>query len=312
MNFGYVKVGAFTPKIKVADTVFNTKSIIEGIKEAKQKNVELLVMPELCLCGYTCGDLVYYDTLLSGVLDGLKQIKEATKNIEMLIFVGAPMRVKGLLYNTAVAINKGKILGVIPKTYLPNSNEFYEKRYFAKANDVNSVIEIDGEEIPFGKRLIFKDKENENFTVSAEICQDLWSVMPPSTEHAINGANIIVNLSCCNETVNKAKERERIVASHSARLVAGYVYADAGEGESTTDLVFSGHNIVAENGKILDRTSLFENGLAVSEIDVENIVFERSKAYNYDLEKSYKYEVVEFTANNGSDEITKANASTGV
>lgn len=280
MNYGYVKVCAATPEIRVADVDFNTQNIIKAVRESAKNGSQLTVFPELCLCGYTCGDLFGQIALIKACEKALGDICSATKGIKTLVFVGTPVAVAGRLYNCAVAINDGNILAVIPKTHLPNYGEFYEKRHFSSALSVGdfSLISLCGqEEVYFGTKYIFKAEDCHAFTVAAEICEDLWSPCSPSVSHAMAGANIIVNLSCSNETVGKAEYRKNLVKTQSAKQICGYIYCDAGDGESTTDLVFAGHNLICENGSLLAESKLFENGLLYGEIDVELIESERRK-----------------------------------
>ncbi len=309
MSYGYVRSAAVTPKIRVADIQYNQQSILRTIAAAKEDGVALLVFPELCITGYTCGDLFYGDVLLNAAKNALKEIAESTSGSAMLIFVGLPFRKDGLIYNCAAAINNGKVLALVPKTYLPDYGEFYEKRIFAPCPRENTRAEFFGESIPFGKKCIFRSERNENFTVAAEICEDLWALMPPSAEHAAAGANIIVNLSCSNETVGKAEFRRRLLRAHSARLAAGYVYADGGEGESTTDLVFAGNDSVAENGKILAETKPFENAPATAEIDVDFLAYERSHRFNYGFTAS-GYETVSFVSDESIRILTRKYSKT--
>ena len=305
MKYGYVKVAAITPEIRVADTEYNAKNIIDLIEKADRADVELAVFPELSVTGYTCGDLFYSDTLLKGALDGLKRIAAATKDKKMLVFVGLPVKKDGKLYNVAAAVSDGRVLGLVPKTYLPNYNEFYEKRHFNAYKgqtdsirlDYNAGAEGDSVLVPFGTNILFCDGARENFKVAAEICEDLWTVSPPSCVHAINGATVIVNLSCSDEIIGKADYRRQLIKTQSARLNAAYVYADAGDGESTTDMVFSGHDIIAENGEILSESGLFTTGITLAEIDVDFLSYERSKTFNYDFgEKAGGYTKIDFSA----------------
>lgn len=302
MKFGFVKVAAVTPKINVADVEYNVKSIKESIKEANDLNAELMVFPELCVTGYTSGDLFYSEVLLKSAIDGIKEIAEFSAGIKSLIFVGLPFKKDGRLYNVAAAISGGKILGLIPKTFIPNYNEFYEKRYFNVFKGGICFVDLGfggGENVPFGTEIIFSDKTNKDFKVAAEICEDLWTATPPSVSHAVNGATVIVNLSCSDETIGKAEYRKDLVKMHSAKLTCGYVYADAGEGESTTDMVFAGHNVIAENGTVLNESELFKGGVTVAEIDVSFINYERSKTFNYDFGNKKEYLSVGFDADRG-------------
>lgn len=281
MQYGYIKVCAATPQIKVADVSYNTQNIIKAIKESAKKGSQLTVFPELSVCGYTCGDLFNQRVLLKAVENGLTEICKATEGIKTLVFVGAPLEKSGRLYNCAVVIHDGEFLGIVPKTCIPNYGEFYEKRYFCEplqdGDYLGEEIIIGGKTVDFGADLIFASVNNPDFTVAAEICEDLWAPDSPSVRHSKVGANIIVNLSASNETVGKAEYRRNLVKMQSAKLIAGYVYGDAGDGESTTDLVFAGHNLICENGVVLAESKLFENGLLYGEIDVEFLAGERRK-----------------------------------
>lgn len=263
MKDGFIKVGAATPKIKVADVEYNGDSIIKEVNKASSAGVKLLCLPELCITGYTCGDLFGQSTLIEAAEKQLYRIAEETKELDVIFAVGLPTVKKGKLINTAAVVYHGEILGMIGKKNLPNYNEFYELRNFAEDSDSEPVI--------------FTCKEMPEFSFGVEICEDLWVAEPPSVKLAKGGASIILNLSASNEMIGKADYRRSLVSGQSGRLICGYVYASAGEGESTTDLVFSGHNIIAENGVILKETKLFQNELTVSEIDVKLLAAERRK-----------------------------------
>lgn len=301
MKYGFIKTAAITPEIRVADTEFNAAKIIGLIEKAEKLGVELAVFPELSITGYTCGDLFYSETLLSGALKALRAIADSTKDKKMLVFAGLPVKIKGLIYNVAAAINQGEVLCFVPKTYLPNYNEFYEKRQFAAWSSEIENLSVDlapnlCAPVPVLRNVVFKDKTESRFTVSAEICEDLWAADSPSVSHAENGANIIVNLSCSDEIVGKAEYRRDLIKVQSAKLTAAYIYSDAGEGESTTDLVFAGHNLIAENGVILAESKPFENGFAVADADVGFLDYERGKVFNYNLPAVKKdgYRVISF------------------
>ena len=276
MKDGFVKVAAITPEIRVADCSFNANRAIEKIRVAQSVGARLVVLPELCLTGYTAGDLFWSGTLLSGALDGLETVLKETENYDALIFVGLPLAVKGRVYNCAAALHRGEILGIVPKSNLPEYHEFYEKRQFTPAPDCGDVIKILGRSVPFGTDIIFRAADMPNFSVAVEICEDLWGAVQPSQRHALAGANVIVNLSASNETVGKAEYRRALVTGQSGRLIAAYAYADAGEGESTTDVVFAAHNLIAENGRLLAESEPFGNGIAISEVDVDFLARERS------------------------------------
>lgn len=279
MKHGFIKVCAATPKIKVADVKYNSEQIIKAIKESYENGSQLTVFPELCVCGYTCGDLFNQSVLLDGVERAVVDICKATEGIDTLIFIGAPLRdaSRTKLYNCAVAISNGKILGIAPKTYIPNYGEFYEYRHFSPAPKYSQTVKLGGQCVEMSTELIFKAENCADFTVSAEICEDLWAPQSPSVRHALAGANIIVNLSCSDEIVGKAEYRRNLIKMQSGKLICGYIYSDAGDGESTTDLVFSGHNVIAENGTVLCESTPFKNGLLYSEIDVEMLASERRR-----------------------------------
>lgn len=308
MKYGFIKAAAATPSIRVADTKFNAASILDCCKEAARSGVELLVFPELCICGYTCGDLFGQDVLLQGAMSALEAVAEQTKNYNILIFVGVPFKMDGVLYNCAAAINGGKVIALIPKRHLPNYAEFYEKRNFQPYVGENRTVEFCGYEAPFGTKIVLRSKDDPDFSVAAELCEDLWVPAPPSVSHALAGANIIVNLSASDETAGKAEYRRLLVKAQSAKTVCGYVYADAGEGESTTDLVFSGHNMICENGELLCENEPFSGRrLAVSEIDVSKLAYERRRINTfYDTESVEGYLSVGFSAGVDWQELTRS------
>lgn len=298
MRDGFLIAATATPELRVADPAYNTDKILEVLTQAKEKKVSLLVFPELCVTGYTCGDLFASRRLSDAALDALARLREASRGFGALVFVGVPLRHMGKLYNCAAAICDGKILGVIPKTHLPNYGEFYEKRNFAPAPDGISVLTIEGQEVPFGTDLIFRASNMPEFAVSAEICEDLWVVTPPSLSHASAGANIIVNLSASNEIIGKADYRRQLVTGQSARIIGAYVYADAGSSESTTDMVFSGHSIIAENGRLLSERAPFDEGMQTAVIDVFRLADERLKTETYisAAEQAGDYRYIPFEA----------------
>jgi len=294
MKHGFIKVAAATPLIRVADCRYNAESIIGSLRECAANGAKLIVFPELCITGYTAGDLFYQDALRNAALEALSRILRATKGLDALVFVGLPLRKDGRIYNTAAAISDGKLLGVIPKTYLPNYNEFYEKRQFGGAPEENEEIEIDGQKVVFGKKLLLQCVNFSELVVGCEICEDLWVMSPPSVAHAMAGASVIVNLSASNETVGKAEYRRQLVAGQSGRLICGYIYADIGDGESTTDIVYAGHNLIAENGRLLAETALFDNCALYAELDVGSLAYERTKLANYDKD-ARGYQTVGFS-----------------
>ncbi len=311
-KFGFIKVAAITPDVKVADCDYNTFKIKACIDEAYKENVKIAVFPELSVTGYTCEDLFWQATLIESARKSVLEIAGYTKGKDMLVFVGAPMEAAGKLYNVAVAMFEGEILGIVPKTNLPNYAEFYEQRHFAPAGGIATYVEIGGEEVPFGANQLFSfDMNGHKVCVAAEVCEDLWVPLPPSVKHAMAGANIIVNLSASDETTGKDVYRRNLVSGQSARLVCGYVYAAAGEGESTTDLVFAGHNIIAENGAVLAESKRFENQMICSYIDVDKLNSERRKMTtfpSYESEEQFSTEYVEteskfMTHEGGNDKI---------
>ena len=277
MKNGFVKVAAATPDIRVADVEFNTQNIINVMEEAQKNGAKILVFPELCVTGYTCSDLFDHSVLLKASRKALLEIAENTSDKDMLVFVGAPLEVNGKLYNVAAAMNQGEIIGFTTKTFLPNYGEFYEMRQFTPGPQTVREITFEGKKIPFGPQILFQAEGMEELVVAAEICEDVWSPVPPSIQAALEGATVIVNCSASDETIGKDTYRRALISGQSARLISGYIYANAGEGESTTDLVFGGHNIIAENGTILKESSRYVNEIIYSEIDLQRITGERRK-----------------------------------
>ena len=277
MKNGFVKVAAATPDIRVADVEFNTQNIINAMEEAQKNGAKILVFPELCVTGYTCSDLFDHSVLLKASRKALLEIAENTNDKDMLVFVGAPLEVNGKLYNVATAMNQGEIIGFTTKTFLPNYGEFYEMRQFTPGPQTVREITFEGKKIPFGPQILFQAEGMEELVVAAEICEDVWSPVPPSIQAALEGATVIVNCSASDETIGKDTYRRALISGQSARLISGYIYANAGEGESTTDLVFGGHNIIAENGTILKESSRYVNEIIYSELDLQRITGERRK-----------------------------------
>ena len=277
MKNGFVKVAAATPDIRVADVEFNTQNIINAMEEAQKNGAKILVFPELCVTGYTCSDLFDHSVLLKASRKALLEIAENTNDKDMLVFVGAPLEVNGKLYNVAAAMNQGEIIGFTTKTFLPNYGEFYEMRQFTPGPQTVREITFEGKKIPFGPQILFQAEGMEELVVAAEICEDVWSPIPPSIQAALEGATVIVNCSASDETIGKDTYRRALISGQSARLIFGYIYANAGEGESTTDLVFGGHNIIAENGTVLKESSRYVNEIIYSELDLQRITGERRK-----------------------------------
>lgn len=281
MKNGYIKTAAATPYITVADCNANGNEIIRLIHEMEKEHVKVMTFPELCITGYTCQDLFLQRRLLDSAWETLLKITKETADVDALVFVGVPFRNHGKLYNVAAVLNRGEIIGLVPKTYLPNYGEFYEQRHFASGLGCLEYVDIEGKRVPFGTDILFICEEEPELVAAAEICEDLWVTLPPSVLHAQAGANLIVNLSASNEMVGKDSYRRDLVSGQSARLVCGYVYANAGEGESTQDLVFGGQNMIAENGVILAEGKRFHNGIVCSEIDVQRLNDERRRLTTY-------------------------------
>ena len=281
MKNGYIKTAAATPYITVADCNANGSEIIRLIHEMEKEHVKVMTFPELCITGYTCQDLFLQRRLLDSAWETLLKITKETADVDALVFIGVPFRNHGKLYNVAAVLNRGEIIGLVPKTYLPNYGEFYEQRHFASGLGCLEYVDIEGKRVPFGTDILFICEEEPELVAAAEICEDLWVTLPPSVLHAQAGANLIVNLSASNEMVGKDSYRRNLVSGQSARLVCGYVYANAGEGESTQDLVFGGQNMIAENGVILAEGKRFHNGIVCSEIDVQRLNDERRRLTTY-------------------------------
>lgn len=352
MKNGFIKVAAATPKIKVGDCGYNVTEIKKIIDKAYDDGVQLIVFPELCITGYTCSDLFWQQNLLKKAKDKLILLAKHTAEKEIVAIVGLPFEFKGKLYNVAAVLYDGEILGIVPKSYLPNYSEFYEARHFTSGIGVKDYIEIevdsdeefdysdgfnyklfikgredeidfeddddydDDEEdedddefdfdcIPFGTDILFKATDIPNFTFAIEICEDLWVPNPPSTKHALAGANVIVNLSASDETTGKDIYRRNLVSGQSARTVSAYIYADAGEGESSTDLVFAGHNIIAENGTIIAESKRFEASVIYGEIDLDKLAAERRRMTTFIPVSDEQYEVVDVNLINTDDDITR-------
>ena len=286
MRDGFIKAAAGTPKIRVADCRYNAGQIISLMKQAAGQGVKVLCLPELCITGYTCGDLFLQETLLDGAEAALGHILEETGQLDMLAAVGLPVRSPwdGRLYNCAAVLCRGELLGLVPKTYIPSYGEFYEGRWFASGKDTDALVELCGRQVPLSSCLTWACETVPNLVVGVEICEDLWAPVPPSAALAQSGATLILNLSASDEVVGKAAYRRQLAAGQSGRLVCGYVYADAGEGESSTDLVFAGHNLIAENGSLLAEQR-FEAGLTVSEIDVNRLAGERRRMNTFAPER---------------------------
>jgi len=282
---GYLRVSSGIIDIKISDVNENINQIEKTVQELNSKGSSFIVFHELCVTGYTCGDLFLNQELIQNAKLALVTMREFSKGISSVFVVGCPLRLSNELYNCGVVIFNGNILGIVPKVNIPNYSEFYESRYFSGYTDDNRTINIDGEDIPFGTKIIFEDSSFAKFRFSIEICEDVWSVVPPSSQHVQNGALIIGNLSASNEVIGKYEYRSSLISSTSSRECAAYIYSSCGNGESTTDLVYSGHNIIAENGHILKQTIPFENESITSDIDL-------------DLLENYRQKISTFTNKN--------------
>ena len=281
---GFVRVGAVVPKLKVADTEFNCNEIIKQIEVASNNKIQIIVFPELCVTGYTCQDLFEQDTLLEEAEKALNKILDYTNNLDIICIIGMPIKAENQLFNTAVVIQNGKILGIVPKTFIPNYGEFYERRWFASSKNANKKeIEILDQKVPFGIDLLFKDKENNEICFGIEICEDIWAVEPPSNKLALLGANIIFNLSASNEVIGKKEYRRDLVKMQSAKTISGYVYCSSGVNESTADLVFSGESMIFENGSCLinNQRFNFESNMIFTEIDTKRLANDRRKNISF-------------------------------
>ena len=295
MRDGFLKVAVGTPKTAVADCRKNADEILRLIGEMEQRKAKLMVFPELCITGYTCGDLFWQKALLEAAREEMLRIAAKTKQTDALIFVGLPFAYGGKLYNIAAALNHGAVLGLIPKTHLPNYGEFYEARQFAPAPEETGEVILDGKKVPFGTRLLFTCPEMEELTVAAEICEDLWVPEPPSIHHALAGATVLVNLSASDEVTGKDRYRRNLVAGQSARLVCAYLYATAGEGESTTDLVFGGQNLIGENGQILAEGKRFGNKTLYADLDLSYLTGERRRMTTFPAAENGDYRKIAFS-----------------
>ena len=294
MRHGFLKTAAVTPKIRVADPADNARAVCECLDECFERKVKLAVLPELCLTAFTCQDLFLQERLLEGAKEALKTVIAHTKGRDTLVFVGLPLEKDGKLYNVAAAIQEGRLLGFVPKRNIPNYAEFYEVRHFAAGSMRAEEVEFDGQKVPFGANLLFSCSNMPGLTVGCEICEDVWVADPPSTGLAKAGATVIVNLSASNETVGKDDYRRELLKATSARLIAGYIYASAGEGESTQDLVFAGHNMILENGSILAEARLFQNDMVVSELDLGRLRHERRRMTTFLQEGQENYVKIPF------------------
>ena len=305
MKHGFIKAAAMSPKIRVADPVYNAEQICGKLKEAYEKKAKIIVFPELCITGYTCQDLFLQELLLKEALLALQKIAAYTKGQDALVFVGLPMEMRQKLYNVAAVLRDGKILGMIPKICIPNYGEFYEARHFTPGSRAIEYFLLDGEMVPFGTNLLFVCEEMPSLVVGCEICEDMWAADTPGTSHALAGATVLVNLSASNETVAKDEYRKMLIKSGSARLVCGYVYACAGEGESTQDIVFSGHSMIAENGAVLAEAERFTGENIYSELDIYRLTEERRKLNTFQINNNDCYLKIPFSLRQEDTTLTR-------
>lgn len=300
---GWIKIAVATPKTVVADCEYNGSEILRQVEEAEKIGVKMIVFPELCITGYTCGDLFLQDTLLEAAKQQLLHLMQKTEKTELVIVVGLPYLQNGRLYNVAAVIQKGKLLGLVPKKNIPNYGEFQEARYFAQGIEECEWTSFYGKNVPFGIRQLYVCKDEEDFVFGVEICEDLWVACSPSVAHAKAGATLIANLSASPQLIGKAAHRSMLIAAQSAKLVCAYIYADAGIGESTTDLVFGGHNFIAENGSILAESEKWKPGMICMEVDLQKIKNERRKlCYQQEAASTYWRNTFSFANQTPADE----------
>jgi NAD+ synthase (glutamine-hydrolysing) len=289
LSLGFLRSAVISPELHVADVDFNTHQIISALREISTQSCRLAVFPELCLTGYSCADLFFQSLLLSRARSSLLDIARAGDASGIAAIVGLPLEVNGRIYNCAAFMHGGQILGIVPKTYLPTANEYYERRWFTSGQDCTGMtIRIGEQAVLFGTDLLFRAHDMVDCTIGIEICEDLWAVEPPSGDMALAGATVIANLSASDELLGKAEYRRELVKQQSARCISAYLYADAGPGESTTDVVFAGHSFIAENGTILTETERykFSTQIAVTDVDLQRITHERWLSSSFTVSKS--------------------------
>ena len=304
MRHGFIKVAAATPSIKVADCAYNADRILSLVKEAHEEGVHLLVLPELCITGYTCGDLFFQQALIESAREcAVKVASRIPRN--MVVVFGSPVELRGKLHNCAIVASAGKVLGIVPKINIPNYQEFYEQRWFTPALPNEELVEFGDDVVYMGGKLIFTCNQIPYFRLACEVCEDLWVPNPPSVNHAINGATVIANMSASDEVTGKSAYRYNLVQGQSARLVCGYVYADAGEGESTTDLVFVGNNMVCEDGLCLASHSMKPDALLVTELDLQRLEHERRIRNTFVTTNDKQYRYIGFDIELGETSLTR-------
>lgn len=305
MKDGYIKVCSVTPEVKVADVEFNTKNIMFYMDLINERDIKVAVFPELCLTGYTCQDLFYQDILLEKAKKALIKLAEYSKRIDSVFFIGLPMLIKDKLYNVAAVMSKGEILGIVPKINLPNYNEFYEVRHFTSGRDLNTKIKIGEKSVPVKSNILFVCEDMPELRIGVELCEDLWVPNPPSINHALNGATVIANLSASDELTGKSSYRRSLVSGQSGRLVCGYIYCSAGATESTQDVVYSGHNIISENGKLLIESDRFDTGITSTELDLKRIEVERRRMSTFSSFSENLYEEISFNLKKKKTKLTR-------
>ena len=304
MTHGFIKVATATPSIKVADCRHNADKILSLVRRAHEEGVHLLVLPELCITGYTCQDLFLQQALLESAQENaIKVASKVPRN--MVVVFGAPVELRGKLHNCAIVASAGKVLGIVPKINIPNYLEYYEQRWFSPALPNEEVVEFGDQSVVMGGKLIFTCNQLPYFRLACEVCEDLWVPNPPSVNHAINGATVIANVSASDEFVGKAAYRYNLIESQSARLICAYVYADAGEGESTTDLVFSGNNQICEDGKTLASTKMETDELLITEIDLEHLEHDRRLRNTFVTTNDKEYRYIGFDIEPGETAISR-------
>lgn len=311
MKHGFLKAAAVTPKVRVADPVYNADQIIEEMRKADARGARLIVFPELCITAYTCQDLFLQELLLRGAMKQLLRIASETCEMEGIVFVGLPVEKENKLYNVAAALHKGQILGLIPKLHIPNYSEFYEGRYFTPGKEEVTGYSLPDEagQVPFGTKILFEVDAIRGLRIGCEICEDLWVSEAPSLSHGKAGATVIVNLSASNELIGKASYRKLMVQSASARMAAGYLYAGAGCGESTQDVVFGGHNLIAENGVVLSESRRFTEGMILADLDIQRLTGERRRMNTFQGEGSDGYVIVPVSMKQSETKLERKFAS---
>ncbi len=306
MKDGYIKVAALSPKIRVADPKYNVRAMLQQVKEAAGEGASVIVFPELCITGYSCGDLFLQELLLEEAKNQLLFLAEQTAQVDALIFAGLPLVYRDKLYNTAAAFHRGRVLGIVPKTFLPNYAEFYEARHFARGMQKTVPVTLrEGITVPMGTDQLFVCDTVPGLRVAAELCEDVWSPNPPSIRHALAGAVLIVNLSASDEITGKDVYRRDLIAGQSARLVCGYVYANASDGESTQDVVYAGQSLIAENGIVLQESARFTNEAAYSELDVQKLTSERRRMSTFEPAAADGYTMTHFSMEISETALTR-------